>query len=178
MNQTIKEIVEKVYVQQDFEFFVSSCAKKNDFINELLEVLKNKCEEIDVYTSTSEPAIEIRITVNTSNPKGIKIVYTTILIISKIVNSFYIQHEFDLENPDPDRMDYNLDSFRDEPYNKQQFKIEETIIDFLKNKDYFRLRYAEIEEVCPQIRKFRDEQESQMTVGNAIFMDFWELCNE
>jgi len=178
MNQIIKEVIEKVYVKHDFEFFIFSCAKKIEFIDELLEKLRDKCEKVEIYSSVSDPAFEIRITVNTTSPKGIKIVYTSILTISKIVNYFYLQHEFELENPDVDRMDYYLDSFRDEPYNKQQFRIEEIIIDFLKNKGYFRLSYSETEEICPQIRKFRDEENSQMTVGNAIFMDFWELCNE
>lgn len=178
MNQIIREVIEKVYVRHDFEFFISSCAKKNRFIDELLKKLKVKCEKVEIHSSALEPAFEIRLTVNTTSPKEIKIVYTSILTISKIVDCFYLQHEFELENPDMDRMDYYLDSFRDEPYNKQQFRIEEIIIDFLKNEGYFRLSYSETEEICPQIRKFRDKQDSQMTVGNAIFMDFWGLCNE
>ena len=37
MNQLIKETVEKVYVQHNFEFFISSCNKKVEFIDELLK---------------------------------------------------------------------------------------------------------------------------------------------
>ena len=85
MNQIIKEVIEKVYVQHDFEFFISSCAKKIKFIDELLEKLRVKCEKVEkIYSSALDPAFEIRLTVNTTNPKGIKIVYTSILIISKI----------------------------------------------------------------------------------------------
>lgn len=178
MNQLIKETVEKVYVQHDFEFFVSSCNKKVEFIDEFLKEMRIRCEEVEVYSSISEPAFEIRLTINTSKPKGIKIVYTSIIIVSKLVNCFYLQHEFEMENPDSDRMDYYLDSFRDEPYNKQQSRIEQTIIDFLKKEGYFRLSYSETEEICPNIRKFKEEPDSQMTVGNALFMDFWELCSE
>ncbi len=178
MNQIIKNIVEKVYIQHNFEFFVSSCNKKVEFIDELLKEMRIVCEEVEAYPSISEPAFEIRLTVNTTKPKGIKIVYTSILTISKLANCFYLQHEFEIENPDPDRMDYHLDAFRDEPYNKQQYRIEQTIIDFLKKEGYFRLSYSETEEICPNIRKFREEPDSQMTVGNAIFMDFWELCDE
>lgn len=40
MNQIIKEVIEKVYVKHDFEFFIFSCAKKIKFIDELLEKLR------------------------------------------------------------------------------------------------------------------------------------------
>lgn len=178
MNQIIKKIVEKVYIQRNFDFFISSCNKKFEFIDELVKKMRGVCEEVEVYPSISEPAFNIRLTINTANPKGIKIVYTSILIISKIADCFYLQHEFEIDNPDPDRMDYYLDSFRDEPYTKKQYRIEQMIIDFLKEEGYFRLSYSETEEICPNIRKFREEPDSQMTVGNAVFMDFWELCDE
>lgn len=125
-----------------------------------------------------EAAIELRITVNEADPKGISIVYTSVLTISKVAEFYYLQHEFSLENPDPDKMDTFLDSFRDEPYNKKQFLLEETITEFLKKQGYSRLSYSEIEEICLGIPKFRNGGESQMTVGNAIFMDFWDLCGE
>ena len=72
-------------------------------------------------------------------------------------------------------MDTFLDSFRDEPYNKKQFLLEEKIKEVLEKYGYSRLSYAEEDEVCKEIPKFKDDIESQMTVGNAIFMDFWEL---
>ena len=36
----------------------------------------------------------------------------------------------------------------------------------------------DMDEVYPGIKKFKDREETnQMTVGNALFMDMWELCN-
>ena len=35
-----------------------------------------------------------------------------------------------------------------------------------------------MDEVYPGIKKFKDREETkQMTVGKALYMDMWELCN-
>lgn len=178
MNQSVKKIIEKIYINHDFEFFVSSCRAKLVFFDDLIEKIKPLCKDIEDYSDALDPAVELRIIVNESNSKGISIEYTTILKLSKIAKFYYLQHEFSLENPDDDKMDSYLDSFRDEPYNKKQFLLEKKINDFMEDIGYTRLSYYETEEVCPDIQKFRNDSESQMTVGNAIFMDFWELCSE
>ncbi len=175
MNLIIKKIIDRIYVQHDFDYFVSLCSEKIVFLDELLNLLKEECNSIHIYSLDSDPSIEIKMSVNTSNSK---VKYTSILTISKIVKCFYLQHEFEIENPDPDRMDYYLDSFSDTPYSKQQFRMEEKVINYLEKMDYFRLDFLEIVEPCPQIRKFKDAPDSQMSVGNAIFSDFWELCEE
>lgn len=75
-------------------------------------------------------------------------------------------------------MDLYLDGFRNEPYSKKQFDVDETICNFLTEKGYSRLYINDMDEVYPGIKKFKDREETnRMTVGNALFMDMWELCN-
>ena len=100
------------------------------------------------------------------------------LQINKVIKYFYLQDEFSIDSPDPDGMDSYLTGFRNEPYSKKQFDIDEMICNYLTEKGYSRLYINDMDEVYPGIKKFKDREEiNQMTVGNALFMDMWELCN-
>lgn len=104
--------------------------------------------------------------------------YVSLLQINKIVKYFYLQDEFSIDSPDPDGMDSYLAGFRNEPYSKKQFDVDEMICNYLKEKGYSRLYINDMDEVYPGIKKFKGREETnQMTVGNALFMDMWELCN-
>lgn len=178
MINDIKNVIDEIYIHNNKEIYISSCKKDIDFIDELINMIEKESMEVNVDTDFNEPAVEIRITVNKVSINGIMIEYGTILNVNKIVNYYYLQHEFSLENPDPDGMDSYLDSFREEAYNKKQFKLDEMIINYLGAKGYNRLSYADMEEVCPEIKKYQDEEDSSlMTVNNALFMDFWDICN-
>ena len=176
MQNDIKDIIEDIYLKCNKKLFIDGCKKEFDFLNELIDLIKKESLNINVYSDKNEPSVEIRITVNKVDVKSISIEYITILKINKIVNYFYLQNEFELENPDPDGIDTHLDSFREEAYSKNQFILCESLVKFLSEKGYNRLSYNDMEEVCPQIRKFNDSDDDYMTVNNALFMDMWELC--
>ena len=175
MKSELKKIIYDIYVDHNYDYYKMKCMEANNFENELLIEIETLCEKIEKNSFDSDPAFEFIISVNSFCKNEFNIMYSTILTISKIAKYYYLQHEFSFENPDTDKMDTYLDSFRDEPYNKKQFLLEEKIKEILEKYGYIRLSYAESEEVCNGIQKFKDDSESQMTVGNAIFMDFWEL---
>ena len=175
MKSELKKIIFDIYVHHNFEFYTMKCKKESEFENELLSEIEMLCEKIENSSLENEPTVELTILVNNYSENGINISYSSILTISKIAKYYYLQHEFSFENPDTDKMDTYLEAFRDEPYNKKQFLLESKIKDVLEKYEYLRLSYAETTEVCNGIPKFKDDCERQMTVGNAIFMDFWEL---
>lgn len=178
MHDDIKKAIEDIYINGDTELFTSKCRKKVDFLDELMEKLKNKSESIERFVDLNEPSSEIRIVVNRCSFSEGEIEYVSLLQINKIVKYFYLQDEFSIANPDTDGMDLYLDGFRNEPYSKKQFDIDEMICNYLKEKGYSRLYINDMDEVYPGIKKFKGREETnQMTVGNALFMDMWELCN-
>lgn len=178
MLYEIRKTIDKIYRNNNTDIFISGCKKNIIFINELVDIIRNKCLTVNVYTNENEPAVEIRFIVNKALTKDIEIEYITVLTINKIVNYYYIQHEFTLENPDPDGMDSYLDSFREEAYSKKQYNISEIICNYLSKKGYERLSYNDMEEVCIGIKKYKDNDNGQMTVNNALFMDLWNICSD
>lgn len=178
MLEEVKKAIEEIYLNGNRDLFISNCKKDIGFLNDLLEILKTEVLNFDICANSSEPMIEIRFSVNCFKHNDGEVKYVSILMLNKIVDCFYLQHEFSLNNPDPDGMDSHLDGFRDEAYSKKQFDLGEKIISYLKSKGYKRLSYADMEEVFPGIRKCEDRDDTnQMTVNNALFMDVWNLCN-
>lgn len=178
MQDDIKKVIEDIYVNGDIELFISKCRGKVDFLDELLEKLKNKSENIERFVDSNEPSSEIRIIVNRCSFSEGEVEYVSLLQINKIVKYFYLQDEFSIDSPDPDGMDSYLTGFGNEPYSKKQFDIDEIICNYLTKKGYSRLYINDMDEVYPGIKKIKDRKETnQMTVGNALFMDMWELCN-
>ncbi|MCI6007746.1 MAG: hypothetical protein MRZ25_05795 [Ruminococcus sp.] len=177
MLYDIKKTIDEIYINNNTDIFILGCKKNIIFLNELIDIIKKNCLTVNVYTNDNEPAVEIRFIVNKVLAKNIEIEYITILNINKIVNYYYIQHEFSLENPDPDGMDAYLDSFKEEAYSKKQFNTSEIICNYLNQKGYVRLSYNDMEEVCLGINKFKDNDNGQMTVKNALFMDLWNICS-
>lgn len=144
-----------------------------------MEKIKTKSENVEKFFDSNEPSLEIRIIVNKCTFSEGEVEYFSLLQINKIVKYFYLQDEFFIANPDPDGMDLYFDGFRNEPYSKKQFDVDETICNYLKEKGYSRLFINDMDEIYPGIKKFKDREETnQMTVNNALFMDMWNLCND
>lgn len=95
-----------------------------------MEELKNKSESIERFVDLNEPSSEIRIVVNRCSFSEGEIEYVSLLQINKIVKYFYLQDEFSIDSPDPDGMDSYLAGFRNEPYSKKQFDIDEMICNY------------------------------------------------
>lgn len=179
MFKEIKSVIEKTYVLKDYEFFISRCKRKIDFMDELLENLYKNCKGVEISVSSNDPCIEIYLEVNDFTNNDFKVKYTSTLTINKIIDMFNLQHEFVVDNLYPNRMDAVLDGFSDEAYCMLQYKLDDIVFQYLQLKNYKRLYYADMEEVIPEIQMPEDFIfGSQMTVENAIFRDTWNICPE
>lgn len=135
MQNDIKKAIEDIYINGNTELFISKCRDTVDFLDELLEKIKTKSENVEKFFDLNEPSSEIRIVVNRCSFSEGEIEYVSLLQINKIVKYFYLQDEFSIDSPDPDGMDSYLAGFRNEPYSKKQFDVDETICNYLKEKD-------------------------------------------
>ncbi len=178
MINEINKKIEEIYVNGKKEIFSSGCKNEIAFIGDLISNIEKSCIKVDVNTDQTEPVVEIQIMVNNYSINEINIEYSSILKINKLVNYYYLQHEFSFENPDPEGIDPYLDNFRDEAYSKIQFNLDEKITEYMKLKGYSRLSYMDMEEIFPGIKKIPERSEiNKMTVNNALFMDLWNLCS-
>ncbi len=176
MRNDIAEIIKEIYCNKNKNLFLDGCNKKLDFLPEFIESLREYSTDITFYDEANEPALEIRISFNNPITNGIEIQYDSLLYINKIVDYFFLQHEFSIDNPDVNGIEPSLDGFSEEPYNKMQFDLNNMIEDYLNQKKYKRLSLFEMNEIFPGIKKFPDREELyQMNVNNALFMDLWNL---
>lgn len=177
MLEEIKRVVETTYIRKNYGNFVSGCHGKIEFIDELLDAARTCFDKADVWELLGEPCTEVHFNVRGFSKNDFNIRYTSVLSISKVVDVYYLQHEFEVENPDPDSMEPFPCGFGDEPYCKQQYALEEAVRGVLTAKGFKRLSYAERDEVIPEVEMPQNELfGSQMTVEYAIFKDMWGLC--
>lgn len=177
MTEEIKRIVEKTYIEKDYGHFISRCHGKIGFIDELLAAARTKFGKADVWVLPDDPCVEFHFDMSGFAKNDFKIRYTSVLSISKIVDVYYLQHEFEVDNPDPDSMEPFPCGFGDVPYCKLQYALEEAVCGFLSEKGFKRLSYAEREEVIPEVEMPHNEIfGTQMTVEYAVFKDMWGLC--
>ncbi len=177
MIDEVKRIIETMYIQKNFEPFVSRCHGMLKFIDELLNAAQTKFNNAEVSELSDDPCVEIYFDVCEFSQNDFKVRYKSVLSISKVVDVYYLQHEFETDNPDPDRMDSVLDGFGGEPYCKAQYALEELICGFLAARGFKQLTYADMNEVIPDVEMPENALfGTQMTVEYAVFKDMWGLC--
>ncbi|MCY7787457.1 hypothetical protein [Bacillus inaquosorum] len=105
--------------------------------------------------------------------------YTSKLIISKLAPVYYLQHQFTIENVDPERATPVLDGFSTQSYSMLQQKLDTKLNQILKEMGYNPLTYQEMNEViCDLDIKTEPLFGPQITVELALFHDLLELCPE
>ena len=135
MNGKIQKCIEQIYVNKDFNYFKRSCKKEYKFIEELQLLANTVCSKLYLESVIHSPTVDMRFVFEDYEQDIYCVHYQTILKISKLADMFYLQHEFCVENKDPNRMTPVLDGFGGEPYTKTQYKMEEQITRILeKNK--------------------------------------------
>lgn len=137
MNKIIYNAIKKIYIDKDYEYYKKKSKEKlllNKFF-ENLELVENTIE-INVENDQS-----IQWHFILSKYKDVD--YKTILYVSKIVPIFYIQHEFAVENNDPNKIEPVLDGFGGQPYNKQQAILEDYIKKIMDDLKYIEISYYE-----------------------------------
>lgn len=177
MEQRIMKLIEKTYFEKNYDDFKNGCKVELEFISDLCETMRKAVSDIAVSSFNDFPCTEMNINVGEFSDGGFSVKYTSVLSISKVCPAFNLRHEFSVDNIDPNKIDPVLDGFSDEAYNKKQFELDEIVSEYLQNKGYSRLSYAQMSEVIPNISMPKNNLfGNQMTVEYAIFNDLWNIC--
>lgn len=179
MTEEIKRVVETTYISKNFEYFISRCREKIGFIEELSAAVQDKSDKADVWDLPDDPCVEVHFDVCGYSQNGFKVRYKSVLMISKIVDVYCLQHEFEADNPDPESMGGVLDGFGGEAYCRRQFDLDSAVCDFMTAKGFKRLTCADMDEVIPGVIMPENALfGTQMTVEYAVFKDLWGLCSD
>lgn len=107
----------------------------------------------------------------------LEISYRSILRISKIIPVFYIQHEFEVESYDPDKIFPALDGFGLQPYTKTQYNLDETLKEHLKKEGYIEIGYIDLEEIIlsKQNNSVKILDEEKYSLGELMFVGTFDM---
>ena len=180
MNNLVKNAINRIYFLKDKEYFVNKCLRILQLPEEFSSLLRSDDIEVirgkEVNTASEKFYIEYK-----SFVKGdFKLKYNTVIQISKIVPIYYMQHGFEVDNIDDNRIGSSLDGYDIQPYSKRQFDLHEDIIRILGNAGFTKLTLSEMNEVVEGL-KFPQGVTifgGQITVEQALFNDVFGYCLE
>lgn len=173
MNKIIYNAIKRVYIDKDYEYYKKKCKEKLS-LNKFFENLElvEKTIEINVENDQS---IQWHFILRKYN----NVDYKTILYVSKIVPIFYIQHEFSVENNDPNKIEPALDGFGGQPYNKQQAILEDHIKKTMNNLKYTEIGYYEFNNYILSDKNGTLEilDGENYTADSLLFNDMLDIIN-
>lgn len=180
MKSLIKNTINNIYFNKDKEFFVTNCTKKTE-LPEAFNLLLSS-NEINVIEGREGnfPSKKFYIEYEPFVKGEFRVIYKTIIQISKIIPVFYTQHEFEVDNKDENSMGSSLSGFDGQPYTKKQYDFQVKLSEILNKAGFTELTYPEINEVVCGL----DFPEGvsifgpQVTVEQALFNDVFGLCGE
>ena len=179
MHKEIETVITEIYGNRNKNFFVSCCYRELGFIMDLVEDVKEKCQNVIISNSDGGPSVDIIFQLKDFVENNFEVKYSSSLKISKLCKFYNMQHEFSVDNKDVDRLFPELDGFGDEAYTKQQFALEEVVCNYLQEEKYERLFFSDMSEVVSDIPMPPDSFfGKQMTVETALFRDVWNIVGD
>lgn len=178
MNQKIYDIITRIYKNKDYDYFIEKCRITPEFYGDIPRIAKQFCKHAEFYNHGNNPLVEFYFYYKEFTEGNFSVNYKTVLQISKVADLFYIQHEFEINNIDPERIEPVLDNYDSRAYTRLQYELEELISDYLIKQGLQKIFLNEIQEVITDlempfgINLFG----SQMTVENALFRDIYGIC--
>lgn len=105
--------------------------------------------------------------------KNFKIKYITYLQILKVINVFYIHHEYEIENTNENSCTSTLDSFREEAYSIKQKELELIIKEYLINMEYRLINEEKLYEdvLMLENNQYKIINGEKKTIGQVLFND-------
>jgi hypothetical protein len=179
MINIVDETITRIYRNKNYDFFISKCKEKLLFPEEINKYIKTKGHKlIDIYDNQN-PSRRWYCYFNDFIKGEFEVTYKTMIEISKISPLVYIQHEFEVENKDPDRINPVLDGFDSQPYIKEQAIFHDKIASTLKIYGYKELSYSDMNEVVGDILMPKDVNVfgPQVTVEHLLFNDVLDLSD-
>lgn len=180
MKQIIKDALLKYYTERNEEEYLKKCKSELTLPPKIKEFIQNnQFRVIEMnFGGDSWPSSKWLFDLGLCEVNGFKVHYTSSLMISKLVQVYYLQHEFSVDNLDPLRTIPKLDGFDVQPFTKSQQELED-IIDFqLIQHQLSKLSFNELNEVIIELAFPKDVSifGSQVTVEYALFHDLLDLC--
>lgn len=179
MKEKVREVIMKVYLEKEYDFYKKRCGEELRMSDKFCEFLKTSFHYMEMSAQIPNPAREWYVHFESVKKGEFSIKYNTVIKISKIVQVFNVQHEFEVENRDVNRIEPFLDGYSGEAYCKNQFKLHEKVRECLFADGFEELTYAEMHEVIGGLDMPNGITifGNQMTVDAAIFKDVFDLCS-
>ena len=105
--------------------------------------------------------------------------FSSKIMICKILPLFYVQHEFEIENQSETKIAPVLDGFGGQAYIQEQFGLHEEIKKSLLKENYIELSFLKMNELITHL-SFREDIRlfgNQVTLEYALFHDILDLCS-
>lgn len=178
MNKKVKEFINRVYIEKNYKFFKNMCYSMPSYLELLENNISKYCKEYEIYKVKGQPEITFYINYNNYNYDKFNIEYLTIVNISKICNVYYIQHEFSIDNINPNKIMNTLNNFSDKPYSLEQFKMEKQVMKILSNLNLERIYLNDLDEIVNLFmpEESKDFLGKQLTVQQLLFNDVYNIC--
>lgn len=178
MKDSLYKCIEKIYIDKNFDLFKEKCNKPFLYLSELKKISEIHCIKTIVSDITDSPSIEIWFDFETYSCGDFVSEFKTLLKISKIANAFVFQHEFDIENKSPQKIEPYLNGYGQEPYIKSQYELENDLSNFLIAKGFVKCALHELDEVVGgMILPNQTIFGTQLTLENALFRDAYGIID-
>ncbi len=174
MDKIIKETISKIYIEKDYEFYKSVYKKEISYLSYLIKVTKNFYKEFKVFNLDN--SLEIRIHfINYYRENNFSVQYVTKLQVSKICDIYYIQHEFNIDNLDPNRIELKLNGFDNQTYTIDQYELESKIIDILSSNNLKQIQFIDLKQIINLNETENLLIEKQITLEDLLFKNIYNI---
>lgn len=152
MEILLNDLLKKTYVDKDYKYLKDKCTAILEFNEEFYKKVEEYVSDVIKENIEGFPAQRCYFKFDKYKDGQFKVSYRTVLQISKIVPIFYIQHEFEVENNDSNKMCPVLDGFGAEPYIKNQANSYEIIKEYWEKKGYMEIDYSQLNEIVINVK--------------------------
>jgi len=179
MDNDIKYMINRIYYEKDYEYFAVKSSKDLILPRAFYDILSKPGLTVNEWNSKVNPSRAWTIRYKAYQKGIFKVRYITTLLISKLVDCYYIQHEFGVENQDINQMTPVLDGFGCQAYTQDQEILRNDLSEILSEVGYRELSYAEVNEAILGLSYPEGVTifGPQVIVERAIFYDFLGLSN-
>ncbi|GAA0086257.1 hypothetical protein UT300007_26960 [Clostridium sp. CTA-7] len=179
MLNVVEDTINRIYRTNDYKFFVTKCNKELELPKELDKYIKEQGYKLIGIFDNQSPSRRWYCYFSDFVKGEFKVLYKTMFEISKIAPLFYIQHEFEVENKDNNKINPVLDGFDSQPYTKEQAGLNDEIVSVLSKYGYKELSSSEMNEVVVDIKIPEDVSVfgTQATVEHLLFNDILDLTS-
>lgn len=179
MLNVVDDTINRIYRKKDYKFFVSKCCEELELPKELDNYIKEQSYKLIGIIDNQNPSRRWYCYFNDFVKGEFRVSYKTMFEISKIAPLFYIQHEFEVENIDYNKINPVLDGFDSQPYTKEQATFYDETVSVLSKYGYKELSFTEMNEVVEDIKMPEDVNVfgPQVTVEHLLFNDVLDLSS-